>query len=214
MNAKQLLSNKTVLYIVLAVSAASLIGYVIANNTQAVIFFLLSGFVASRFSKNMTLIMLTSLVVTNTVFGLKIVKEGMENRDVADDEEESDRKKASDGAKKRKPSGSNTTSNSQTSNSSSANQQHNVENHEESDAKKAKKVAYSMVEDAMNNGEVDKLTDDMDKMVAKHEQLENMIKTMGPIIDKAGKLLDKVNSTNVGGIGDMMNKMTGFLGKL
>jgi hypothetical protein len=54
----------------------------------------------------------------------------------------------------------------------------------------------------------------MEKMVEKHEQLENMIKTMGPIIDKAGKLLDKVNSTNVGGIGDMMNKMTGFLGKL
>jgi hypothetical protein len=217
MNAKQFLSNQTVLYVVLAVSAASLIGYVMANNTQAVIFFLLAGFVASRFSKNMTVVMLTSLLITNMVCGLKLVKEGLENmnEDDEDDDEKGDKEKPSP---KHSPSKKPARSDSPTNGSSGSNAHNSnaghVEGHVADEAKKAKKAAYSMVEDAMNNGEVDQLGDDMEKMVEKHEQLENMIKTMGPIIDKAGKLLDKVNSTNVGGIGDMMNKMTGFLGKL
>ena len=58
MDVKALLANKTALYVVLFASVASLLGYVVGGRTNAVLFFLLTGYVASHFTKNMIVILL------------------------------------------------------------------------------------------------------------------------------------------------------------
>jgi len=49
----QLLNDKNVLYIVFVVAILNLLGYLITNNLEAVVFFLIVGFLSTYFSKNM-----------------------------------------------------------------------------------------------------------------------------------------------------------------
>lgn len=238
MNFKQFLSNQTVLYVVFGLSLASLLGYVMTNKTDAVIFFLLAGFITSHFSKNMTVIMLVSLLVTNMVFTVGRMREGMENQkdrrtksqkaaeeNIVPNDEELELAEGQTPGSMRAASGPMdaamvgekdpaTMAASVTSKHDALSNSNDVQGHTAADKKKKADVAYSYFEKAMNEGGIDKLSEDMDDMVAKHEKLETMINNMGPIIDKAGKLLDKVNTTNIGGIGDIVNKMSGVFGKL
>jgi hypothetical protein len=60
-----LLTNKYFLYFIVVLTALNIIGYLIMNNTDAVIFFALLSFVMFNFSKNMTIVLLVSIVATN-----------------------------------------------------------------------------------------------------------------------------------------------------
>jgi hypothetical protein len=78
---KGLLTNQAVLYVVLFLSVFSLIGYLIVGNLDAVLFFILTGFITSFFSKNMIIVLLVALLGTNFLWSgvLKIRQEGLEN---------------------------------------------------------------------------------------------------------------------------------------
>jgi hypothetical protein len=218
MNMKQFLSNQTVLYVTLGISAMSLISYVMARNTEAILFFLLIGFVASHFSKNMTVVMLSALLSTNLIFGAKAakaLKEGLTAKDDSkegaedgDDEDEDGDEEGDDlmeDAEKDVEHDKKAIKKKMNEMRSADKAQGNDKEHKG----KKKSADFSNLDDILENG-----MDNMDDLVKKQENLEKMITSLEPIIEKAGSLLDKVNTTNVGGIGDMMNKMTGFLGKM
>jgi hypothetical protein len=60
-----LMTNKYFLYFIVVLSAINIIGYLTMNNTDAVIFFALLGFITFNFSKNMTIVLLVSIIATN-----------------------------------------------------------------------------------------------------------------------------------------------------
>lgn len=60
-----LMTNKYFLYFIVVLSAVNIIGYLTMNNTDAVIFFALLGFITFNFSKNMTIVLLISIIATN-----------------------------------------------------------------------------------------------------------------------------------------------------
>lgn len=60
-----LMTNKYFLYFIVVLSAVNIIGYLTMNNTDAVIFFALLGFITFNFSKNMTIVLLVSIIATN-----------------------------------------------------------------------------------------------------------------------------------------------------
>jgi len=60
-----LMTNKYFLYFIVVLSALNIIGYLTMNNTDAVIFFALLGFITFNFSKNMTIVLLVSIIATN-----------------------------------------------------------------------------------------------------------------------------------------------------
>ena len=211
---KQFLSNQTVLYVTLGISAMSLISYVMARNTEAILFFLLIGFVASHFSKNMTVVMLSALLSTNLIFGAKAakaLKEGLTAKDDAEEGDDEDDEGDDEGddvmedAEKDVEHGEKAIKKKMKEMRSADKAEGNDKEHKG----KKKSADFSNLDDILENG-----MDNMDDLVKKQENLEKMITSLEPIIEKAGSLLDKVNTTNVGGIGDMMNKMTGFLGKM
>jgi len=84
---KGLLTNQAVLYVLLFLSVFSLIGYLIVVNLDAVLFFILTGFITSFFSKNMIIVLLVALLGTNFLWSgvLRIRREGLENMDKSDD---------------------------------------------------------------------------------------------------------------------------------
>jgi hypothetical protein len=84
-----LLYNKWVLYTVFLLSLLNLLVWLVAGDIMNAVVFLLIGFLTSFFSKNMVVILIFALVVSNVLkFGLSIGQEGF--AEGADKEEEVD----------------------------------------------------------------------------------------------------------------------------
>ena len=78
-----LLTDKNVLYLTLGAAVLNLAMYAIMREFEAIIFFLIMGFLTSAFSKNMIIIMLTAIVSTFFVVLVKIftkVREGFKQQ--------------------------------------------------------------------------------------------------------------------------------------
>ena len=58
----KLLTNKYFLYFIVFLAASNVLGYLVTNKVNAVIFFALVAFLTSNFSKNMTVILLVAIV--------------------------------------------------------------------------------------------------------------------------------------------------------
>lgn len=79
----ELSTKKTFLYVVAALSAFSMIGYLATNQIKPAIFFVLVALVASQFSTNMAIILLIAMLTTNFFASMRAfkgsVREGMED---------------------------------------------------------------------------------------------------------------------------------------
>lgn len=230
---KALLANRITLYVVLAISIASLFGYIMTQRTNALMFFVLTGYLTSFFTKNMAIVMLVPLLLTNFVFSVYRVREGLEGQagkkaaegegatagtgaagteaagtgaaagtggKKEEEEEEEEEKPAGEGKDAPAEGGAKKPTSG------------NFKPNAELDVKKTKDMKYSYFEKALNGDSIDKLNTDMDNMSDKHEKLEKMIENMAPLVEKAGGLLDKMNSGGMSNLGGMIEKMSGMLG--
>lgn len=79
---KSLLKNRNVLYVVLFLAVANLFSYLMLKQLDAVIFFIIIGFLTTYFSKNMIVILLTSMISTFLLVQVNLlgqtVREGMD----------------------------------------------------------------------------------------------------------------------------------------
>jgi len=81
MDMNYLLRNRNVLYVVLLFAIANLFSYLMMKQLDAVAFFIIIGFLTSYFSKNMIVIMFTSIISTFLLVQVNMlgnVQEGME----------------------------------------------------------------------------------------------------------------------------------------
>jgi hypothetical protein len=86
---KSLLYNKFVLYAAFIVCFINLLIWLFSGEFVHVAIFLLVGYLTTYFSKNMIVILVIALVVSNVVkSGTNIVLEGMESKEGADGDEE------------------------------------------------------------------------------------------------------------------------------
>jgi len=84
--------NKYVLYVVVAIALFNAVSYVSMGHFTALAAFILFGIAASYLTKNMTLILLSAVLLTNIfVSGMcRPMREGMENKKEEEEEEEDD----------------------------------------------------------------------------------------------------------------------------
>ena len=80
MKFEELLQNKYVLYVTLGLAVTNVLGYAALKNSDALIMFFITGLLTSYFSKNMIVIMLSAMLLTNfIVVGRKgMQREGFE----------------------------------------------------------------------------------------------------------------------------------------
>ena len=83
--ASKLLTNKYFLYFIVFISVTNVLGYLVNNKLNAVIFFALVGFLMTNFSKNMAVVLLVSILATNLLMANKNMREGMENPTISTD---------------------------------------------------------------------------------------------------------------------------------
>lgn len=76
-----LLKNKVVLYIVFSFAVSNLFGYILVGNLEAVIGFVLIGYITTFFSKNMIIVMLSAMLLTNFLVASQNnnIQEGMDH---------------------------------------------------------------------------------------------------------------------------------------
>lgn len=84
-----LLNDKNVLYIVAFLAIMNFFGYIILRDSYALLIFLSIGFISTYFSKNMTIVLLSTLLLTNFITVLSrnfvINKEGFDATSTATD---------------------------------------------------------------------------------------------------------------------------------
>jgi len=102
MDLHALLRNRNALYVVLFFAAMNLFSYLIMRQLDAVAFFIIIGFLTTYFSKNMIVVMLTSVVSTFFLVQINMLgnKEGMEgmpsDEDASKEKDEKEDEPASD----------------------------------------------------------------------------------------------------------------------
>jgi hypothetical protein len=212
MKLKALLANPTTLYVVLALSLASLFGYIVNKRTNALLFFALVGYLTTFFTKNMAIVLLVPLLLTNFMFSSYMMREGLEGQKKAEGEGEN----GAEGAEAKDPTLEEETEEPSTMDKTNKVAEKpttgNFKPNAELDTKKKKDMTYSQFENKLDNKTIDKLNNDMDGMVNKHAELEGMIEKLSPLIDKAGGLLEKLNGGSMGNLGGMVDKMSGMIG--
>jgi hypothetical protein len=190
-----LITNKYVLYLVAGIAFFNVFGYIALGNVNAIIFFILIGYITSFFSKNMIIILLVSMLFTNFLIVGMNVKEGLENAsddkkktdlmitplDNVDDKddysaEEFQTQKEpleysnvdfSDNKKKGKPS------------VVSSDRGTNVEN------------AYDTLNKIVTGPEFSKMSDDTKKLITQQQKLAESLEKFTPIVDVIKPFLEK-----------------------
>ena len=80
----RLVKDKNVLYVIFFLAVCNVLGYLTVSNFDAVVLFLVVGFLTTYFSKNMIIVLLVSMITTNLfVANKKGRREGMENKEDA-----------------------------------------------------------------------------------------------------------------------------------
>ena len=61
----KLLTNKYFLYFIVFLASTNVLGYMVTNKINAIIFFILVSILTYQFSKNMAVILLVAIIATN-----------------------------------------------------------------------------------------------------------------------------------------------------
>ena len=77
----KLLTNKYFLYFIVFLASTNVLGYIVTNKINAIIFFILVSLLTYQFSKNMAVILLVAIIATNFLMVNKRMREGLEGLD-------------------------------------------------------------------------------------------------------------------------------------
>ena len=238
---KSLLKNKMVLYVVLFLAVTNVIGYLITDNMMAVVLFVLSGLATTYFSKNMIVVLVTSLVITSFFVGTKtairINKEGMKNKkdkkdkkdksgekkdkkekeNFDDDDDEDDiedtQHEAAKVIRKNKPM------KKRESDKMNSKEEDNMKTKDKKnkitiDHQSTLEEAYDNLERMLGSDGIRNMTKDTKKLAEKQKKLMANIKNMQPMLQNATKMLEGLDLEGMGNITKMMGNVTNLTKKM
>ena len=201
----QLLQDKNVLYIVLFLAITNLLGYVFLGDTEAVVFFLVVGFLTTYFSKNMIVILLVAMLATNFLVGTKHlngIKEGMKNKG---------KKKNKKKKKKENMENEENKEGDEVPVAASEDEEEEVisggEGETRVDYAKTLEQAYDNIQDVLGDGGMESLTSQSKELMTQQKQIMDNMKHDKPLLESAGKFLENFDLENMGGITDMLKKI-------
>lgn len=233
-----LLRNKNVLYVVLFFSMLNLFSYLMLKQLDAVAFFIIIGFLASYFSKNMIVIMLTSMISTfllvqinmlgNVQEGMEDAKESAEGKKEEKKETETEEKPAEsekpkvipappDAVKAEAFNGKDREKFSQPLSPArySQDDDDDVPRHKPKvDYAATLESAYDNLDKLLNSDAIRSMSDDTGRLAEKQKLLMGNIEKMTPIMEKAGNILSGFDMGAItklmGTVGQSADKLKGI----
>lgn len=200
----QLLKDKNVLYIVLFLAVTNLFGYIVTGNLEAVVFFLIIGFLTSYFSKNMIVVMLVAMLTTNfLVAGRRVggaVKEAMTNKENGKDNGKDKIKETDKDDKKM-----NDTKHNNNNDAHDDNTVHNEKDTDdvgELDHAGTVEAAYDQIDKLLNSDAIKNMGNDTQRLAGRQAELMKQMHTLTPMVEQGMKSLEKLGG---------MEKMTSMI---
>lgn len=193
----RLLKDKNVLYIVLFLAVTNLFGYIVMGNLEAVLFFLIIGFLATYFTKNMIIVMLVAMLATNFLvagrYAGNAVQEAMTNKQHKDDKEHKDEKDDKN---------------------EKDNEKDNEDNVGEIDHAGTVEAAYDQIDKLLNSDAIKHMGDDTQRLANRQAELMKQMETLGPMVEQGMKTLEKFGGMEkmtdmIGGLSSIVNKFGG-----
>jgi len=228
-NLKSLLKDKNVLYVVFFLAVVNLFGYLMVGDTESVIFFLVVGFLATYFSKNMIVVLVASMLLTNLLLASKHVgknvKEGFKEGVIMKDKnpkepKPGDKHDDDDTEALTMPSGPSNdpmptpkitkkTNKEKMSKLSPASV--NGDDKPNVDYASTVEAAYDNIDKLLNSEALQNMSTDTQRLAEKQNQLQQNIGKLEPMMQKAGALLEGLDmekiSGMISGLGSKLDKM-------
>ena len=217
MKLANLLTNKCVLYIILFIAIANIIGYLAVGDEESLIFFITIGVLSTFFSNNMIVVFLIAILSTNILFAGNVVKEGLETMKKKKKDAKTGNYQDTDvpDDKKRKKKETFTQKNIPSSQPAPASE-------EEEDEAMGKRIDYaSTLEQAYDNLQqmlgpdgINGLSNETKNLVFQQKSLMKNLNDMAPVIKTAKETLDTMSGSmpNFNNLQKMMASFGGGFG--
>ena len=186
---KSILKDKNVLYIVFFLALVNLFGYLMAGNLDAVIFFLILGYLTSYFSKNMIVVMLAAIILTNLFvssryLGQKPLLEGVESKENASPKPVDEAEEQAEATGKPKV-----------------------------DYSATLEAAYDNIDKLLSSDALSNMSNETQRLAEKQQKLMGNIQKLEPMMNNAAGLLDKLDTGKMTQIiGSLERKMQDISG--
>ena len=201
---KSLLKDKKVLYIVMFVSVVNFFVYLLMHNWTASLIFILIGYLTTYFSKNMIVVLLTTLVSTNLIVASRVLGKRIEGVDETLKEEGPavpptiaptvPPTPKPEGFSREKPS-----------------QKDGYTNKNDINYAATLENAYDSLDGLIGEKGIDKMSMDTQRLVEQQNKLLKNLENMAPLLENATKLLD---SMPIDGINKIQDSLGGLMGNL
>ncbi|MDA7464502.1 hypothetical protein N8996_06925 [Candidatus Poseidonia alphae] len=192
----KVLNDKNVLYVVFVLAILNLLGYLLTNNLEAIVFFLMVGFLSTYFSKNMIIVLIIAMISTSLFASTRpSTTEGMSTnssrrsmikasipRDATPEEDPETTGEAME------------TLNSQEPRIDYAN---NLEK------------AYENLQSTIGKEGIKGLTEQTEGLLNQQKELMDNITNMQPFLKTAESFMNNLDLSGLEGIGNMLSKVTG-----
>ena len=207
------LKDKRVLYIVLFLAVSNLFGFLMTQNFNGIIVFLLTGLISTYFSRNMIVVMLVAMVVSNIISGtnmFRTIQEGMENDKKKDDEEseseddDDDKKEGMESKKKANKQGMTTLSPSSLDEDKSSSKK--LKSKPKIDYAGTLESAYDNLDNLLSSDALKNMTSDTQRLAEKQKTLMGNIKKLEPMMQKAGEMLNGLDMQGMQGMIQSLSK--------
>jgi uncharacterized integral membrane protein len=208
----KLLNDKNVLYVVFVLAILNLLGYLVVQNTEAVAFFLIVGFLTTYFSKNMIVVLIVAMVATSlftaTKTSYRSVKEGMtdSSSQQAKDTVKSNMDQKKQAIKEKKQSAQTTQSDNDSSEEEVEELTVISKGKDRVDLASTLSEAYNNLQKTVGEGGVKGLTKQTESLLNQQIELMDNIKGMQPFLETAQGFMDKLDLSSLEGLGGMLSK--------
>ena len=225
-NLNKLLSNKYILYLVTLIALINIFSFIFTYKTKPLAFFVLVGFITYYFTKNMIIVLLTSIILTNIFMMNELIDnkyyiyEGLENGDKSETLNEIKEKKAEvksqvkkkveDKKSEKNSQGSQETQETQetqeeeaVSGMSNMNSQNSKNRKYNIDYAATFSEAYNNLQNVLGEGGINGLTKETEKLIQQQQNLMTQMEGMIPLVDKAKSM---IGGLNLDKFGDFLQK--------
>jgi ABC-type multidrug transport system fused ATPase/permease subunit len=185
-NVKSLLKDQNVLRVVAFMAVVNLLGYVMIRDVDSVAFFVVVGFLTTYFSKNMIIVLLVTMLLTNLV--------------VVINKTQKHKNKEGFGGKGSGRKHSKLVQDSSLDNPNGVDQEATVEK------------AYENLENMLGTDAINKMSTDTQKLSKRQKKLQQQIQTLQPVLKNSFALLDQMGGAK--GVEGMINQVGGMLDKV
>ena len=182
---REILTNKYVLYVLLFMATMNVLAFVATDNFISLAVFALIGLLVSYFTKNMTMVLIVTLLTSSFLHITRKTVEGITNKvtnkDTDDETDTDDDDEVNDHVKKPKKT---------------------AINHQKTVSK-----AYENAQSVLGNGNFKQMSNDAAELMKNQEALTESLQSIAPLIKNAGSVLDKFD---MGEMSNMIGKLGGM----